>query len=563
MTRTDPGSTSAVETAEPVAFTRRTVVRAAAWTAPVASMVATAPAWAASTPGPTVALARRSPATASARAFDPGQAQVVSVTLVDADDSTPAAGRTVTFSLGTPSATWLRLLDATGADQTTSTVVTDARGVASAPLRVAGLGATGSSATVVATSDDPGAAPLAWTFTPATSVLAPSGPVGVTGKFTGALAGGRAYAWGTEDGGQLGIGAGASTAYAPVAVSVAGASSLAGRAVVAMAVGDAHALAVTTDGVAHAWGRSTYGQLGLGATAEVTVPAAVSTAAGSSLAGRTVVAVAAGSFFSLALTSDGLVHSWGRNDGGQLGVVGVTERSVPGLVDAGASSSLAGRRIVAISAGNGHSLALDADGFVHAWGRNGSGILGRGTVGGTSSTPALVTTTTGTVAGVTAVVAGANFSLALAVDGAVHSWGINNAGQLGTAVGAQSATPVAVSTTGSSSLAGRSVVGITGGQRHALAVTGDGVLHSWGANNAGQLGWGGTTSQTVPGAVATAAPSSLAGRAVVMATGMRGTSHALAADGTFHSWGDDAAGERGDGAGVSSGGTPGLVTGIV
>ncbi len=543
---------------------RRTVIRTTLWTAPAVSVVATAPAWAAST-GASVAMARRTPTTASARAFDPGQAQGVSVVVTDPLNGSPVVGRAVTFTLATPAPTWLRLVDSAGVAVTSVVVASDARGVATAPVLVVGV-AAGTTADVVASLSDPSGtvSPVSWSFAQAARGLSPSGPVGTAGRFTGAYADGRAFTWGTQTEGQLGVGSSASIAYLPAAVSATAPSTLAGRDVLSLAAGDEHMLALTADGTVHGWGRSTYGQLGNGTTTSNLVPGAVSTAQGSSLAGRTVTAIAVGAFFSLALASDGTVHAWGRNSDSQLGDGTTDSRSLPVQVGTMVGSSLEGRRIVAIAAGNGHSIALDAEGNLHSWGRNASGILGQGTVGGVRAVPALVSSTTGTQAGVTAVAAGANYTLALAVDGTVHAWGTNAQGQLGSSatLGGALSVPTPVATTGSSSLAGKSVVAIAGGQQHALAVASDGTLHSWGANGASQLGWGGTTNQGLPGAVATGSPSSLAGRTIVAASGMRSTSFALAADGTFHSWGSDANGERADGDGVSSGATPTQVVGI-
>jgi alpha-tubulin suppressor-like RCC1 family protein len=87
-------------------------------------------------------------------------------------------------------------------------------------------------------------------------------------------------------------------------------------------------------------------------------------------------AVAAGGSHSLALLSNGTVMAWGSNQFGQL-ADGVTEpccgheMPVPTPV-----KGLAG--VIAISAGYEHSLALLSTGRVMAWGDNYFGQLGNG-----------------------------------------------------------------------------------------------------------------------------------------------------------------------------------------
>ena len=70
---------------------------------------------------------------------------------------------------------------------------------------------------------------------------------------------------------------------------------------------------------------------------------------------RKVIAIAAGSTHSLALTSDGTVVAWGHN--------GQRQTNVP--------PTLTG--VVAIAAGMSHSLALKSNGRVVAWGSTGYG----------------------------------------------------------------------------------------------------------------------------------------------------------------------------------------------
>jgi hypothetical protein len=95
------------------------------------------------------------------------------------------------------------------------------------------------------------------------------------------------------------------------------------------------------------------------------------------LAGRRVVAVAAGYSHTLVLCDDGAILGWGNNSYGQLGNTGRNFHITAVLLeDLGA---LAGREVVAIAAGQYCNLALCADGTVAGWGNNDSGQLGDGT----------------------------------------------------------------------------------------------------------------------------------------------------------------------------------------
>ena len=82
------------------------------------------------------------------------------------------------------------------------------------------------------------------------------------------------------------------------------------------------------------------------------------------LAGKTISAIAAGYDFSLAVSSDGRVYSWGFNTVGQLGNNSTTQSLVPVAVNT--SGALAGKTITAVAAGMYHSLALSSDGKVFA-----------------------------------------------------------------------------------------------------------------------------------------------------------------------------------------------------
>jgi alpha-tubulin suppressor-like RCC1 family protein len=116
-------------------------------------------------------------------------------------------------------------------------------------------------------------------------------------------------------------------------------------------------------------GKNDRGQLGNGTNINSNIPVPIS------LNNKCIVAIAAGEFHSLALNSSGNVYSWGGNNRGQLGNGTNTNSNVPIKVQ----GLLTGKRIVAIAAGAFHSLALDSNMNVYSWGLNTDGQLGDGT----------------------------------------------------------------------------------------------------------------------------------------------------------------------------------------
>ena len=164
----------------------------------------------------------------------------------------------------------------------------------------------------------------------------------------------RIMAWGYNVNGQVGDG---STTNRLLPVPVTASGVLAGKTVMSVASSTNHSLALCSDGTVAAWGDNTKGRLGDGTTTSSSVPVAV--VATGVLAGKQVIAVAAGLNHSLALCSDGTVAAWGSNLLGHLGNSGATDSSVPVAVTT--SGVLLGKTVVAISAGNDHCLAICPD----------------------------------------------------------------------------------------------------------------------------------------------------------------------------------------------------------
>ena len=144
--------------------------------------------------------------------------------------------------------------------------------------------------------------------------------------------------------------------------------AFAGRRVVAVSAAGSQSLAITADGAVWSWGGGTVGRLGHGGLQDQLLPKKIE-----AFTGRRVVAVSAGEDHSLALTADGAVWSWGAGEDGRLGHGDQQNQLLPKKVEA-----FAGRRVIAVSAGAIHSTALTADGAVFTWGKGEAGCLGHG-----------------------------------------------------------------------------------------------------------------------------------------------------------------------------------------
>lgn len=270
--------------------------------------------------------------------------------------------------------------------------------------------------------------------------------------------------------------------------------------------------ATTSTATVQAWGDNSAGELGNATLAASTTPVAT-TGLGA------VSAVAAGGRHDLAVLSDGTVEAWGDDTFGQLGN-GVA--SANGSAETPAPvEGLTG--VVAVAAGNEHSLALLSNGTVMAWGDNNDGQLGDGTTRD-SAVPVLVNGLTG----VKAISAGGLFSLALLQNGTVMAWGYNDSGQLGDGSQVNSDVPVAVSSL-------TDVTAISAGYEHALAVLGTGKAMSWGDNESDQLGDGKGDRQ--PSSDVPVKVVDLSGVTAVAAGGEH--SIALLKSGTVEAWGDN------------------------
>jgi alpha-tubulin suppressor-like RCC1 family protein len=297
------------------------------------------------------------------------------------------------------------------------------------------------------------------------------------------------------------------------------------------------------------YGKNAHGQLGnfssSGVIGDVVIP-------------DTIKQLAAGFDHSLALTENGEIYAWGDNTYGQVGI-----DSAKGIVS-GPQKIESLPKIVEMSAGFRHSMALDEDGGVWVWGNNIAGQLG---IGG--HTDLRKPTKIALLQKATSVAAGHRFSLVTLADTSVYGWGAKcekdtrrTFAELMRLIG-ESATGISYyvdanadpssSTTQElcefqgfvavSSLTPVEIPELKGstqivaGFGHLLALQKDGTVKSKGCNAYGQLGY--PTADIVP---AETIPG-LSG-VVQLATSTR-HSLALDKDGHVWAWGADNAGQLG------------------
>lgn len=204
---------------------------------------------------------------------------------------------------------------------------------------------------------------------------------------------------------------------AVVVWALVAAPGVAGAAgVVAADAGDHFSLAVLSDGSLWGWGYNAHGQLGDGTTETHLAPSRVDT-------GTAWARVSAGYRHALALKSDGSLWSWGWNKDGQLGNGHAENTYVPDHLHTTPAQILTPTATwLEVAAGEDHSVALDAQSRIWAWGANASGQLGTGSTQPTA-TPVLVSASPGAGRFWRAVRAGDGVTVALASDGSVWQWG--------------------------------------------------------------------------------------------------------------------------------------------
>ena len=251
---------------------------------------------------------------------------------------------------------------------------------------------------------------------PTPSQIALPGPVrqAAAGEFQGLAitSDDRLFSWGENNFGQLGVPTNAGTENGvgtPAQVPL----THTGR-FVAIAAGGEHTMVLTSTGEVFSFGNDRYGQLGraAGATGFDPSPALVRFPG---LTG-TIVAIAAGREHSLALSSTGQLYAFGDNRSGRLGRAANDGTDAANQTPARVTLPAKAGSIIQIAAGADYSLALTSSGTLFGFGDNNYGQLGSTRNNGTDNpnpTPSAVSVPGGAKLGAVASSADSEHTLAL------------------------------------------------------------------------------------------------------------------------------------------------------
>ena len=239
-----------------------------------------------------------------------------------------------------------------------------------------------------------------------------------------------------------------------------------------IATGEEHTVALKKDGTLFAWGRNNYGQLGIGTSnfyEYKTTPTQEITKSKS----WSFISSGSGSF-TVAIKKNGTLFAWGSNEYGELGDGTTQNKQIP------TQEKTKSKNWIEASVGNRHTIALKKDGTLFAWGRNDYGELGDGT-----TKDRLIPTQERLKSKKWEKVSvGVSHSLALNRDGSIYAWGWNEYGQL--ANSSEDIKLLATKIIPKGSIFKK----VATKHFHTILIANDGTLWGWGKNLFGELGDG-------------------------------------------------------------------------
>lgn len=316
----------------------------------------------------------------------------------------------------------------------------------------------------------------------------------------------------------------------------------ANKKIIQVSAGNVSSFAIDSEGQVYSWGNNNWSQLGVGEDTGSYYDSPLAVDTSGVLKDKKIVKMSSGDYHSLAIDKEGQIYSWGNNSFGQLGNNLTKKSGSPVKVDT--SGVLKDKKIVEVSAKSSYSLALDSEGQVYSWGDNGYGQLGNNS-NVNSRVPVKVDNSGGLKdKKIVQLSAGYNHSLVVDTEGQVYGWGNNRFGKLGNGLTSSSRIPVKVDT--SDVLKNKKIIQVSGGYSQSLALDSEGHVYSWGYNFHGQLGNNSNVNSSLPVGVDTS--SVLKDKKIIQIDTGYNNSMAVSSDGQVYAWGFNERGQLGSGS---------------
>ncbi len=243
-----------------------------------------------------------------------------------------------------------------------------------------------------------------------------------------------------------------------------------------VAAGTYHTVAIKSDGTLWAWGLNDKGQLGDGTSVNKNVPTQIGIGDDWSI-------VTAYGYNTLAIKTDGTLWSWGNNSVGQVGDGNHGNGVIMNIpIQLGIDNDW-------VKVAPSRAFAIKSNGTLWGWGDNADGRLGTGDM-----TPHYTPFQIGIENDWTDVDAGGNQTLALKTNHTLWGWGLNKSGSL--AIGAVNNFVLVPTQTGNNTADWEKIS--VGGCCSSKMIKSDGSLWGIGAGSYGNLGNGETTDTNTP-----------------------------------------------------------------
>ncbi len=274
-----------------------------------------------------------------------------------------------------------------------------------------------------------------------------------------------------------------------------------------------------------------------------------------------IVQVEGGSDFSVALSYNGHVYTFGENNWGQLGIETSEERYQTSPIDITHRFELAADdKIVEVAAGSSHAMARTLQGNLYVWGNNNFGQLGDDKKEAILNKPTKLDFASEKVI---QIACGSFHSYVLTNMNYFYGFGYNGYGQIADRSvtlhsGNEKITPYEMSKNFNLEV-GEKIVDIYSGFFYGMAVTSNHNIYAFGQNTSGQLGIKNNISTATPQKMNQNISFSSDDAIQTMALGEK---HSLlvSSRGEIYSWGDNGSGQLGEDYSISSVLTPNDIT---